>query len=125
MAEYAKHLDTTSSCDSDDDFIQKKKKKTGKTSKQTAAKVATPCFYNLANMSKTTARRPDKIDNKRNTNKNTKDNNVADKDNSATKSDTIDYSDTILETHTVDSVEKMNSINITETGGNFFVEYGQ
>ena len=126
LNEYAKHLETSSSNDSDDDFVPKKKQKT--VSKQTATKVATPCFYNLANMSNTSYTKQNKIANKKNTRKNTnevnKDNTMTDKNNTATESDIISYSDSILATHTVESVEKMNSISITETPGNYVVEYG-
>ena len=123
LADYAKHLDTTSSNDSDDDFAPKKKKKTGKGSKQKAAKVATPCHYNLADMTNRTAKRPGM-----NTSSNsvaTENNNMANKNNTVSNSDTINYSDSILATHTVDSVERMNSISIKETAGSFVVQYGE
>ena len=93
--------------------------------------MATPGFYNLANMSNTSYTKQNKIAHKKNTGEANKDNTETDKNNTmaiesnaATESDIIGYSDSILATHTVDSVEKMNSISITETAGSYVVEYG-
>ena len=144
IGDYAKHLDTTSSSDADDDFVPKKKKKIVRGTQQKVTKVATPCFYDLTTMSNR-AKELNKITNRKDTiaikninlaskdnalaHKNntmaTKDTAMADKsnrmcnkDNTATRSDTNNYSDSILAPLNDDNVER-------DTADSFAVEHGE
>ena len=151
IGDYAKHLDTTSSSDADDDFVQKKKKKIVKGTKQKVTKVATPCFYDLTNMSNS-AKELNEITNKKDTmvlkninlankdntlpHKNntmaTKDTAMADnsnrmsnKNNTATRSDTDNYSDSVLVPLIDDNVERMDSTSVRDTANSIVVEHGE
>ena len=142
IGDYAKHLDTTSSSDADDDFVPKKKKKIVKGTQQKVTKVATPCFYDLTTMSNR-AKELNKITNRKDTiaikninlaskdnalaHKNntmaTKDtamtdksNRMCNKDNTATRSDTNNYSDSILAPLNDDNVERDAADSVVEHG---------